>query len=100
MALTLSRAAGESIVLADRLQITVDEIDGHQVSVLLGDLDGAPQARHTFTGPDAELRLGDHVRIHGRVDAARPWQARLSISAPPTVRVMRRELMPAAAAHA
>jgi sRNA-binding carbon storage regulator CsrA len=94
MALTVTRRVGESVLLADRLEITLDEITEQHIAVLLGARDAEPTHRHVFHHPGETLTLGP-VRITTRRDRCWPWQAKLSFEAPRRIQIMRRELVTA-----
>lgn len=92
MALTVSRRVGDSVLVADRLEVTLDEITDEHIAVLLGTKDKRPSHRHVFTGPGETLRVGP-VSLQTRRDPVRPWQAKLSFDAPRRIQIMRRELV-------
>lgn len=92
--LVLERRAGESVVLGDRITVTVDRIAGEKVTLAISRGDAAAY-QHTLTGPDAQYVIGPVVIQARRPHPGRP-SVKLSFAAPRHLAIVRSELLAAA----
>ena len=93
--LVLDRRAGETVVLGDRVTLSVDSIDGDRVTLNISRNDGTLGYERTLNGPDAEHAVGP-VRIRARRPNPARQSVKLSFAAPRHLAIVRGELLAAA----